>query len=147
MWESPGSGARGEVSGGGCGGTEAGEDWQLRKLRSGSGIPERSWSRRGDDKAPGCGWPEGSVGEGHRATGRARRRCGKGCTGGSPRPSLLLPYFPSSPGAPLPGFWGSVQPPDDSQMCVSGPHLSPPAWLLCLALHLACERAFAAPDD
>lgn len=51
----------------------------------------------------------------------------------SPPPISSAHLLPFLSGAPLPGFWGSVQPPDDSQMCLSGPHLLPsvPAVLFC----------------
>ena len=66
---------------------------RLRKLWSGSAIPEGSGSRQGDDEAQGgCGRPEGSGGEGH----RARRRCGKGSTE-LEAPSHLLCTLASSP--------------------------------------------------
>lgn len=121
--EPGGSGPRGKVQGAEVGMRSAGRGGRgrLRKLWSGSAIPEGSGSCQGDDEAQGVGgWRGAEV----KVTGPGG---GVGRDPQSWRPPRVssAPSLPLLPGASLPRFWGSAQPPGDSQMGTPGPRLSP----------------------
>lgn len=135
-WESPGSAEQDEVSGGG-GVAGGGGRWQRRKLWSGRGILERTWSRPSDDKARGVGGRRGLEVKVTGGGGAVGRRDRPGSAPSPPRPPqhLLCSLIAPALWASEPSFWGSLCPPDESHVLLRRP-LLPSVLLLCFAFHL-----------